>query len=139
MAVWIVAPKLKFYMKNIFALLSMILVAGFLSISCEKEDPNPEYPFTIHVKTYSDSISVNNVYVRVFAPVPGNSVIFEGVTNELGKVRFKYDQEAVFIVRATRGEDPPSYIGCNTIRLQPNEEVTQSVYIVPYDPEVEGC
>lgn len=126
-------------MKKILVILSALLIAAFFSFSCERDDPNPDYPFTIFVKTYNDSISVSNCRVRVFAPIPGNTVVFEGWTDEEGKVDFQYEKEAVFIVRATRGGDPPSYIGCNTVRLQPNEEVVKFVYLKEYDPEVEGC
>lgn len=122
----------------IFALIGTGL---FLALgSCEKEDLSPEYPFSIEVLTFDDSIRVTNAYVEVLAPVQGNQVLFLGYTNELGRVNFKYDKEAILMVRATRGPiKDPTYIGCNEVRLSPNETVVKKVYIKKADPEIPGC
>lgn len=124
-------------MKKLF--LPLLIVSTVLVFSCEKEDLNPEYPFTIVVKTYDDSISVANVNVEVFTPVQGNTVEMLGVTDENGEVSFKYDQDAVLLVRATRGANPFAYMGCADVRLEPNEAVVQNVYLEVYDPNVPGC
>jgi len=128
---------LKDFMKKIF--LALLIAPIVLLFSCEKEDLDPEYPFTIVVKTYDDSVAVNNVAVEVFTPVQGNTVEMLGYTNEAGKVSFKYDKDAVLLVRATRGANPYTYMGCADVRLEPNEEVVQAVYLEVYDPNVPGC
>lgn len=117
-------------------LLALILAVSF---SCEKEDLDPEYPFTVVVKTYNDSVAVNNIRVDVFTPVNGNTVEMVGFTNEEGKVSFDYGLEAVLLVRATRGKNPFTYIGCADIRLEANKNVVKNVYLQPYDPNVPGC
>ncbi|WP_417609856.1 hypothetical protein [Owenweeksia hongkongensis] len=124
-------------MKKIF--FPLIILSLALIFSCKKEDLDPEYPFTIMVKTYDDSISVANVNVEVFTPVQGNTVDMLGVTDQNGKVSFTYDQDAVLLVRATRGANPFAYMGCADIRLEPNERVTKTVYLEVYDPNVPGC
>lgn len=108
--------------------------------SCEKEDLDPEYPFTIVVKTFEDSVRVSNAMVEILAPVQGSKVYFKGYTNENGGVSFKYDQDAIFLIRATRGPlNDPSYIGCAEVRLAPNETVVKTVYLQKVDPEIPGC
>lgn len=122
--------------KTLFTILGLSAIFLF---SCKKEDPNPEYPFTVVVKTYDDSVSVSNVKVDVFTPVQGNIVEMVGFTNEYGRVNFKYDHEAVLLVRATRGDNPFTYIGCADVRLEPNKNVVHNVYLEVYDPNVPGC
>lgn len=124
-------------MKSIFVLAFFSLVLAF-SLSCERE--NPEYPFTITVKTYDDSIRVANVLVKVEAPVPGNTAYFEGYTDERGQVHFIYDRDAVLDVRATRGDiNAPSFSGCSTVRLEADTQVEQTVYIQTGDLEDRKC
>lgn len=106
---------------------------------CEKQDLNPDYPFTIIVKTFEDSVRVNNIFVEITATIPDNTVEMEGVTNIDGEVSFSHDQDAVFFVRATRGRDPITWIGCNFVRLEPNTNVRQTVYIRRWNPELTGC
>ncbi len=119
-----------------FAGLGIIISFG----SCEKEDLNPEYPFTIQVKTFDDSVRVINSLVEVIAPVRGSTPYFVGYTNESGKVSFKYNRDAIFLVRAFRGPiQDPSYIGCTEVRLEANTEVTKTVYVKKVDPEIPGC
>ncbi len=124
--------------------LLIIALAGvglFLALgSCEKENLSPEYPFTIIVKTFEDSVSVSNALVEILAPVQGSKVYFSGYTNENGRVGFKYNQDAVFLIRATRGpQKDPSYIGCTEVRLAPDETVVKTVYLQKVDPEIPGC
>ena len=120
------------------AFVSLGLIFAF--ISCEKEDLNPEYPFTIVVKTFDDSVRVSNAFVRVLAPVQGSKVYFEGYSDENGRVSFKYDRDAIFLIQATRGPvNDPTYIGCTEIRLAPNETVVKTVYLEKEDPEIQGC
>jgi hypothetical protein len=113
----------------------------FLALSsCEKEDLSPEYPFTIVVKTFDDSVRVSNAMVEILAPVQGSKVYFRGYTNENGGVSFKYNQEAIFLVRAIRGPmNDPTYIACAEVRLAPNETVVKTVYLQKVDPEIPGC
>lgn len=125
-------------MKKILASL-LVTLSLFIAFSCEEED-TADYPFTIVVKTLQDSIPVNNVRVHVSVPRRGSVVTFQGFTNENGEVSFEYDRNAIFEIVATKGEqDNPSYIGCNQVRLEPNEVVRQIVYIQKFNPEVPGC
>lgn len=119
--------------------LPLLTITMAFLFSCNKEDLNPEYPFTVVVKTYDDSVAVNNVAVEVFTPVQGNVVEMLGYTDENGRVSFKYDEDAVLLVRATRGANPFSYMGCADVRLEPNETVVKHVYLEVYDPNVPGC
>ncbi len=125
-------------MKKTLLLPILMLSIAFL-ISCKKEDLNPKYPFTIIVKTYDDSVAVNNVAVEVFTPVQGNTVDKLGYTNQKGEVSFNYEYDAVLLVRATRGANPYTYMGCADIRLEPNERVYKTVYLEAYDPNIPGC
>lgn len=122
--------------------ISIVLAVGLiLSLgSCNKEELNPEYPFTIQVKTFDDSVRVINAYVEVLAPVRNSVPYFKGYTDENGMVSFKYDKDAIFLVRAFRGPiQDPSYIGCSEVRLQANTTVTKIVYVKKVDPEIPGC
>lgn len=124
------------------ALILLVLTVGLWTITggCQKEDLDPDYPFKVVVKTLADSTRVPNVDVTVLAPIPENIVYFKGSTNENGEVSFEYDRNAILLIRASRGKRPDySWIGCAEIRLKANETVSQTVYIRPYDPEVEGC
>lgn len=131
-------------MKNIFLFsFGSALVLLTVAVSCNKEDLNPEYPFTIQVKTYDDSVAVQGVYVEIGAPVSGS--VFEelemyGSTDVNGEVHFKYDKDATLRIQATRGQ-PPYYdwIGCNYVRLEPNVDVHQTVYLEVGSNKAEGC
>lgn len=127
-------------MKKILALL---FVFSVLVYSCNvDENTDPDYPFVVTIKTLKDSTRVANVYVEILAQLGGsqNKLLLEGFTNERGEVTFKYDQEAVLLIRATRGTKPQyTWIGCDFIFLEPNTEVGRTVYIRPYSTEVEGC
>jgi len=126
----------RFMKKIFFFLLGLGLIVG----ACEFDDLSPEYPFTVVVKTLSDSTRVQNVVVEVAAPVPGNTVWLSGFTNEEGEVNFKYDQAATLSIRASRGERPDyTWIGCTEIRLLPNQQVLKTVYLEPYDSLLIGC
>lgn len=121
-------------MKKIF--LSILAVVSLFA--CKRENLDPDYPFTIVVRTYNDSIAVNNVLVEVSTPVQNNVVEMQGYTDEQGKVRFEYDLEAVLLVRATRG-NPITYMGCADIRLEADKNVTKYVYLEAFDPRDGGC
>lgn len=118
----------------------LLFIAAFGAWSCEKDDPDPDYPFRIAVKTEADTVRVANVLVEVLAPIPDSDVYFRGFTNEEGEISFKYNSSALFLVRASRGERPDyTWIGCTEIRLRPNEEVEKVVYLEPFDPNLQGC
>lgn len=122
----------------IIAIAGLGLILSF--ISCEKEDLSPEYPFSIEVRTFDDSVRVINALVEVLAPVQNSVPYFQGYTDENGQVGFKYDREAIFLIRAFRGPaQDPSFIGCTEIRLEPNTAVMKTVYIKKVDPEFPGC
>ncbi len=114
----------------------------FLS-SCEADkNNNPSFPFTVTIKTLEDSTRVANVFIEILAQPGGgqNKLLFEGFSNERGEARFEYDKEAVLLIRGTRGTRPAyTWIGCDYIFLQANKEATRTVYIRPFNPEVEGC
>lgn len=127
-------------MKKLLLLASIALI-GFNS--CDRDKTlNPTYPFEITVKTLADSLRVSNVFIEVIAQTgQGRStVLFEKYSNEQGEATFEYDQEAVFLIRTTRGKKPNySFIGCDYIFLKPNEEAKRTIYIRPYDELAQGC
>jgi len=126
----------RFMKKIFFFLLGLGLIVG----ACEFDDLDPDYPFTIVVKTLSDSTRVQNVLVEAAAPVPGNKVWLSGFTNVQGEVSFKYDLAATLSIRASRGERPDyTWIGCTEVRLLPNQQVVKTVYLEPYDSLLIGC
>jgi len=121
-------------------LVSVAFLLFAVSQSCKKAELDPEYTFTVVVKTLSDSTRVSNVNVEILAPVPNSRVKLLGATDQEGEVTFKYNKEATLLIRATRGERGNyTWIGCNYIRLLAEEVALQTVYIRPYDPEIEGC
>lgn len=121
-------------------LITFAILGAFLVGACENDELNPEYPFTIVVKTIQDSLRVQNVFVEVNAPVPNNTVFINGSTDENGEVSFNYDQAATLNIRASRGERPDyTWIGCTEVRLIPNESIVKTVYIQPYDSLLIGC
>ncbi len=129
-----------------FFVAGTFLLATISFFSCEKIDQNPEYDFTIVVKTLADSSRIQNALVEVYVPSTVSDLEFTGSTNDRGEITFEYDRDAVFQVRASRGRNISnngvvtySYIGCTFVRLEPNDEVFQTVYIEPYDPEAPGC
>lgn len=125
---------------NFFTIIYATVFVGLLSVSCEKIDQNPEYPFVITVKTVDDSTLVQNAYVEVGVPSQvNNELTFIGFTNANGVVSFEYDNDAVFRVRASRGSNPITYIGCTYVRLEPNTTVNRTVYIEPWDVQSPGC
>ena len=116
------------------------ILSAVLLWSCENEELNPEYPFTIVVKTLADSTVAQNTFVEVAAPIAGNKVFIEGYTDEDGRISFEYDQTATLSVRASRGKRPDyTWIGCTEVRLIPNQHITKTVYIEPYDTLLVGC
>jgi hypothetical protein len=98
-------------MKKVF--LALTIISGVAFSACENDELNPEYPFTIIVKTISDSTVVQNVLVEAAAPVPGNKVWLSGNSDTEGKVSLEYDQAATLSIRASRGQRPEyTWIGC---------------------------
>lgn len=127
-------------MKKLFALFITLTIV--LSACNVKENTQPDYPFTVTIKTLEDSTRVANVFVEILAQtgVGETSQLFKSWTNEKGEASFVYDKEAVLLIRGTRGEKPNyTWIGCDYIFLKANEEARRTVYLRPYDPEAEGC
>lgn len=112
------------------ALLSLIF------ISCEKEDPR--YNFTITVIN-EEGIPLPNVTVEASADVPNALPDFRARTNDDGQVEFEYEYEAVLKIRATRGSNPPSWMGCNFVKLEADKNVQINVVLLPFDPGQPGC
>ena len=115
----------------------LLLSAGILVSSCKKETDN-SFPFTIRVVTIQ-GVPVNNAHVTATADVPNALPDFDGYTNVEGEVSFEYDNDAVLKIQATRGGNPPSWIGCGYIKLERGEKVTKVVVIQPYDASAGGC
>ena len=119
--------------KTIYTLLFATIL---LTTSCTTEAP--EYPFAIRVIN-DDGRALANVFVTATADVPNALPDFRGITDENGYVRFTYEYEAVLKVRAVRGSNPPSWMGCNFVKLEANKEVEISIVIIPFDPNQPGC
>lgn len=121
-------------------ILAFSLLSAIVLWSCENDELNPEYPFTVVVKTLEDSLVAQNTFVEVAAPIAGNVVWINGYTDEDGRISFEYDRAATLSIRASRGERPDyTWMGCTEIRLIPNEHITKTVYIEPYDSLLIGC
>ena len=112
------------------------VATALIFTSCKKEQPN--YPFTIQVLR-EDGQPMPNVYVTATADVPDALPSFTGITNDDGSVSFEYDHEAVLKVTATRGSNPPTWMGCNFVKLEADKNVTTVVILLPYDPTQPGC
>ena len=121
-------------MKKYFLLIVISFV--LLLSSCKKEDP--KYPFTIQV-VREDGRPLPNVYVNATADVPDAMPDFGAITNDDGVVSFEYDYEAVLKITATRGSNPPSWMGCNFVKLEADKTVSVIVVLQPYDPTQPGC
>lgn len=126
------AYKTSAEMKNI---LYAILLATLFS-NCSKDQPS--YPFVIQVET-EDGIRLPNVFIEASADVPNALPDFSGITDENGTISFEYQYEAVLKIRATRGTNPPTWMGCNFIKLEANKTVTSKVILIPFDPTQPGC
>lgn len=107
-----------------------------LIVGCSKDQPN--YPFVIQVET-EDGVRLPNVFIEASADVPNALPDFSGITDENGTVSFQYQYEAVLKIRATRGTNPPSWMGCKFIKLEANKTVTAKVILLPFDPTQPGC
>ncbi len=113
-----------------------ILLLVFAVSSCKKE--NPTYSFTVRVIN-EEGVGLPNMFVEASADVPNSLADFTGKTDENGEITFTYQYEAVLKVRATRGSNPPSWMGCNFVKLEANKEVPVTVVVQPYDPSQPGC
>jgi hypothetical protein len=117
-----------------FVPIILLLVLGL--ISCEKTDP--VYDFTITVIN-EEGIPLPNVMVEASADVPNALPDFKARTNDDGQVEFQYEYEAVLKIRATRGSSPPSWMGCNFVKLEADRNVQINVVLLPFDPSQPGC
>ena len=117
---------------------TIVILSLFIGLfgSCTKEDP--KYPFTIQVLR-EDGQPMPNVYVTATADVPDAIPAFSGITGDNGTVSFEYQYEAVLKVTATRGSNPPTWMGCNFVKLEADKNVTSIVVLLPFDPTQPGC
>lgn len=114
-------------------LVGLLIIAGFSG--CKKDDPS--YSFTIRVIN-EEGKTLPNMYVEASADVPNTLAEFQGRTDENGEISFSYKYEAVLKVRATRNS-PPTWMGCNFVKLEANQNVRVNVVVQPYDPSQPGC
>lgn len=100
----------------------------------------PTYPFKIKVVN-ADGIPIQSCVVTATVDVANHrdEADFEGTTSFSGVVEFEYDYEAVFKITAMRGGNPPTYIGCGFVKLEPDQMVEKTITILPYDPTDPGC
>ena len=123
-------------MKRIISIFIFSALVSFAFTSCKKQSFN--YPFTIKVITESGA-PANNIYVEAGAPVPKAIPDFSGYTDVNGLISFTYDYEAVLQIVATRGSNPPSFIGCGFVKLEADNNVEITIVLQPYDPSQQGC
>lgn len=121
-------------MKKYFFLLAFSLILA--GSACKKEDPR--YSFTVRVIN-EDGVRLPNVFIEASADVPDALPDFSGITDEDGEISFEYQYEAVLKVRATRGSNPPTWMGCNFVKLEADNNVIVTVILIPYDPSQPGC
>jgi len=117
-------------------LLLLFFSSTFLLNSCTKQSFN--YPFKITVLS-EDGTPLGNINIEAGAPVPDAIPDFSGATDQNGEITFTYTYEAVLQVVATRGVNPPSYIGCGFIKLEADNTVELTIIMQPYDPSQQGC
>lgn len=121
-------------------MLGLVLLSSLFSVGCNKADLDPDFPFTVQVRSLEDSIPLANVYVEAFAPNPESEVYFKGFTDQNGNISFEHNAKAILVARATRGEAPDySWIGCNEVRLFANRQIKVKVYLKPAEEQVIGC
>ena len=123
-------------MKRHFSILILSAIVLLSFNSCTKQSFN--FPFTIKVITESGQ-PVSNIYVQAGAPVPDAIPDFSGETDQFGLVSFTYEYEAVLQIVATRGTNPPSFIGCGFVKLEADKNVEITIVLQPYDPSQQGC
>lgn len=117
-------------------LVPFLAFLAFTFVSCEKNEPR--YAFTITVIN-EEGTALPNVTVEASADVPNALPDFKSITDEDGRVRFEYRYEAVLKIRATRGSNPPTWMGCNFIKLEADQDVQVNVVLLPFDPTQPGC
>ncbi len=119
-----------------FLKLSLAIFLFSSILSCKKE--NPTYPFTIQVIN-EEGVPLPNIFVEATADVPNSIPDFSGITNDDGLVSFTYEYEAVLKIRATRSSNPPTWMGCNFVKLEADNNVRVVVVVTKYDPSQPGC
>jgi hypothetical protein len=117
-------------------LLPLTLFCLFLFGSCKKSDSS--YDFTVTVIN-EEGRRLQNIVVEATADVPNALPDFKATTNEDGQVQFEYEFEAVLKIRATRGSNPPTWMGCKFVKLEADRNVPVTVVLLPYDPSQPGC
>ncbi len=124
-------------MASKFFKVSLALCAlTIMSLSCKKENANPDYEFTIVVRSFEDSLLVQNAKVEAYIPsgIENSDVLELRFSDNNGEANFEYSAQAILEIRAYRGTRPDySWIGCTQVRLEPNERVYKTVYIKPFD------
>ncbi len=124
------------YLINKMRLFVLFLLVAASFVGCKKEDPT--YPFTIQV-VREDGSAMPNVLVTATADVPDAIPNFSGITGDDGTVSFEYQYEAVLKITAIRGNNPPTWMGCNFVKLEADKNVTTVVVLLPFDPTQPGC
>ncbi len=121
------------YMKN--HILLAILAIGLITFSSCKKETYPD-SYTIKCKVLStDSIPAQNVLVRLYAPVGSSGLVnYYQYTNESGEATFTYRNRSYLVLDARKG----AFGGCNSVELDKEEVVSQTVYIYPFG-EPNGC
>ena len=121
----------KLFSKLLFSFLVISVLVG-----CKKDDPI--YTFTVRVIN-EEGVTLPNMFVEASADVPNTLADFSGKTDENVEITLSYQYEAVLKVRATRSSNPPSWMGCNFVKLEANQNVYVNVVVQPYDPSQPGC
>ncbi len=116
------------------SILSTLIIFSFNS--CKKQSFN--YPFTVRVITET-GVPAGNIFIQAGAPVPDAIPDFSGSTDQNGLVTFTYEYEAVLQIIATRGINPPSFIGCGFVKLEADKNVEITIVLQPYNPAQQGC
>lgn len=105
--------------------------------SCAQDDPT--YPFRIIVES-EDGTRIQNAHVVASVPLPNTDIRYEGYTGVGGSVSLEHTGgEVVLQVQITKGTDPIIGAGCGYIKLEPDEKVSATIIMEPYDPSDPGC
>ena len=99
----------------------------------------PVYSFRI-VVVNEDGIRIQNALVRATAPVVNAIPDFYDTTNVYGESKIhSYPYEAVLLVKASKGGNPPLVEGCGFVKLIADSVVELKVVMLPYTGGASGC
>lgn len=112
-------------------LFSLLAVLGISTSSCQKEEG--DYRLTV-VVTVNDTTRVANANLRVYAPVSNTKIDYYDRTNEEGEFDYKFDNEVVVEIVATKG----GFRACSFAEVERGDN-TAKINLKPFGATDNGC